>query len=278
MATYQLREMSFGEILDGGFAVYRRHFGVLVGIAVVCTGIPAVLNMYMTMVGMEFVSLGVVFLWIVLMGIGGLIAAGATVHVISEAYLGRLPSLGGALRFAMGKLGKIFVAGLAKYLIIILASMVPITVGIIAGFAVSDLILRSLIVGVCMIVAVVVSIMLLAGYAVVTQAVVLEQETAATQGLNRSWELTSGFRLKAFGIGVVLSLLLSIPFLAAGALEAFFPRFAIVINGGSSLLQFILYPVLPSALTLFYYDLRVRCEAFDIEFLGRQMGIVPEGE
>jgi hypothetical protein len=117
MATYQIREMSFGEILDGAFAVYRRHFGVLVGIAVVCTGLPAVIYMYMTMVGFAFVSAVTVLVWLVLYGVGGLVAAGATIHVIAQAYLGEVPRLGESIRFAWGEIGRIFVAGLAKYLI-----------------------------------------------------------------------------------------------------------------------------------------------------------------
>jgi len=277
MATYQIREMSFGEILDGAFAVYRRHFGVLVGIAVVCTGLPAVLYMYMTMVGIEFVSAWTVLVWLVLYGVGGLVAAGATIHVISQAYLGQMPRLGEAIRFAWGKIGKIFVAGLAKYLIISLVSSVPLVIGFVVGMVTADPIIGAASLGVTFIIAIGLAVAFAAGYAVVTQVVVLEQETPATQGLRRSWMLTRGFRLKAFGVGVVLAILMSLPFLAAGVLEALLPNLTVLLGGGSSLLQFIIYPVLPSALTLLYYDLRVRKEAFDIAFLGQQLGIVTGG-
>ncbi|UCG87004.1 MAG: hypothetical protein JSW71_00190 [Gemmatimonadota bacterium] len=277
MATYQIRELSFGEILDGAFAVYRAHFGLLVGIAVICTGLPAVIYMYMTMVGIEFVSAGTVLVWLVLYGVGGLMAAGATIHVISQAYLGQMPRLGEAIRFALGKIGKIFVAGLAKYLIILLASFVPLTIGFVVAMVVADPIVGAAVLGVTLVVATGVAVVFSAAYAVVTQVVVLEQETPATQGLRRSWILTRGFRFKAFGVGVVLGVLMSLPFLAAGVLEAVLPDFAVLFSGGSSLLQFIIYPVLPSALTLLYYDLRVRQEAFDIAFLSRQLGVVTEG-
>jgi hypothetical protein len=273
MATYQIREMSFGEILDGAFAVYRMHFGVLVAIAVVCTGLPAVLSVYMTMVGIEFVSPGIVLLWLVLYGVGGLLAAGATIYVISQAYLGQVPQLGESLRFAWGKISKIFIAGLAKYLVISLVSLGPLVIGFAVTTAVADPVVGAVSLGITLIAAIGIAVVFTAAYAVVTQVVVLEQETPAAQGLRRSWLLTRGFRVKAFAVGVVLSILMSLPFLAAGVLEVLFPGFAVLLSGGSSLLQFIIYPVLPSALTLLYYDLRVRREAFDITYLSKQLGL-----
>src|SRR6266540_976588 len=36
MTTYQLRPLSIGEILDGALVLLRRHFGLVLGIAVVC--------------------------------------------------------------------------------------------------------------------------------------------------------------------------------------------------------------------------------------------------
>jgi len=35
----------------------------------------------------------------------------------------------------------------------------------------------------------------------------------------------------------------------------------------------VLYPVFAAVFTLFYYDLRVRKEAFDVELLGQQLGL-----
>ena len=46
------------------------------------------------------------------------------------------------------------------------------------------------------------------------------------------------------------------------------PVFAVV----GSLLGIVLAPILPCALTLAYYDLRVRREAFDIQILSEQLG------
>ena len=39
-------------------------------------------------------------------------------------------------------------------------------------------------------------------------------------------------------------------------------------------LPLILTPVLAAVITLMYYDLRVRREAFDLQVLGQQLGII----
>jgi hypothetical protein len=273
MATYELRVLKFGEILDGAFAVYRRHFGVLVGVAAACTGIPTVINVYMSMVGMESVHPGTLLLWVFLYGVGGLIAAGATIRVVSEAYLGLDPELGESIRFALGKMGKIFFSGLAKYLMIGLPWLGAAIVMGILGAVVQDFVLVTLVGAAVVVGTMIAMLVLVAGYSVVTQAVVLEDDTSATEGLGRSWELTKGFRTKAFFLGVVLWVLLSLPIIASSGLTILSPGLEAPIAGFAGLLQLIIYPVYACAFTLLYYDLRVRKEAFDIEYLGRQLGI-----
>jgi len=46
------------------------------------------------------------------------------------------------------------------------------------------------------------------------------------------------------------------------------PLFVVV----ASLMGIVLAPILPCAITLLYYDLRVRREAFDLQILSDQMG------
>jgi hypothetical protein len=240
MATYQMRAMSLGEILDGALAVYRRHFGALFGIAVVCYGIPALLDVYVELRGGVFFAAGMWLLARVLSAVGGLIAAGATVKVVSDAYLGAEPVMGDAMHFAVGRMVRILVAGVAKYVLVFLASLLLIVPGIIVA----------------------------CGYAVVVQTVVLEDLRASTDALSRSWTLTRGFKGKVFLLYVVLFVLLTVPVIAASAVAAFIPVAAVLV----ALVQLLIYPVFGCALTLFYYDLRVRKEAFDLEHLSRQIG------
>ncbi len=275
MATYQLRALSFGEILDGAFAVYRHNLGILVGISAICTGIPSIVNVYMSAVGIEFVSVWIILLWMILYSVGGLIAAGATIHVISEAYLGIAARLGEAIQFALGKMTKIFVAGLSKYLIISLAVIVPVIIGSVA-IAFADALTGAVLFTLGMIAAIIVAFVMIAGYSVVIQAAVLEPDTSAVESLRRSWMLTAGYKVKALGLGMVIWILLTLPFVAGTILVEIFPAVATVFITAASLLQLILYPVFASTFTLLYYDLRVRKEAFDIEYLGRQLGITQD--
>lgn len=251
MATYQIRALSVGEILDGAFTIFGRQFGVLMGILVVCLGLPIAFFVYTFLA----LSAGVVtaltglLMFLALLGffVGGLTAAGAIVHVVSEAYLGRSPAVGDALQFALGKIWRLLASGIAKYLLIGLALLLLIVPGIIVA----------------------------CGYAVVAQVVVLE-EGPALGALRRSWQLTKGFKGKALVLGFIIYVLASLPGMAMQFVGAFVPEWALALNAGGQLVGFVLYPLIACTFTLFYYDLRVRKEAFDLEHLSRQLGVPAE--
>ncbi len=273
MATYQLRAMSIGEIIDGAFAIYRRHFATLIAVAVICLGVPTVFNIYAG----DDVGVGA-FLMLALYAVGNLVASGATIRVISDAYLGEAPSTGEALRFALGKALRIFVAGLAKYTIILLAVL---ALGVVAAIAIPVAVgsggsAAPVVALVLLIAAAVPIVVLAAGYAVVIQAVVLEDLPAATDALGRSWSLTRAHRGRAVVLGVVTALLLAIPWLAMLVLVALVPGMLVVLEAAAAALQLFLYPIFASAFTLFYYDLRVRKEAFDLVHLSQQLGLGKE--
>ena len=46
MVSTTLRPLSVGEILDVSFTLYRRHFATLGTIAVLCSGLPVLLSLY----------------------------------------------------------------------------------------------------------------------------------------------------------------------------------------------------------------------------------------
>jgi hypothetical protein len=111
------------------------------------------------------------------------------------------------------------------------------------------------------------------GYAVVTEVAALERSSDA---LRRSWELTRGFRWKALGLWVIaLALLAGLAigagFLAAGV-EALLGKGEALSTVVVALVSLLIYPLLSCVLTLFYYDLRVRKEGFDLEMLSQQLG------
>ncbi|HEX4600858.1 MAG TPA: hypothetical protein VH116_05645 [Gemmatimonadales bacterium] len=248
MATYQLRPLSTGEILDGALTLFRRHLGLLFGLAVVCQGVPAALGVYVDLAGGAVQHPGLSLLIRLLDAFGSLLVAGATMRVVSEAYLGRTPQLGEALRFAWSRLGSVFGASLAAGLVTVLATLALIIPGIVVA----------------------------CGYSVAQEVAALEPG-AASNALARSWALTKGFRLKAL---VLWALSLALVVVCVGGLA--------VLGGAATALSsaletpatilpaallLLLYPLITCVFTLFYYDLRVRKEGFDLEVLGQQLGI-----
>src|SRR3989449_9365303 len=62
-----------------------------------------------------------------------MLVTGATVRIVSEAYLGRTPRLGDALRFAGGRLGVIFGANFLGGLLTFLALLALVIPGVVVA-------------------------------------------------------------------------------------------------------------------------------------------------
>ena len=249
MATTQLRPMALGEILDASFALLRRHAGVFFGIAIVCQGLPTALGLFVQFGGGPQQHFGLYAASQILGFVGYLIVTGASIRVVSQAYLGHEPSMGDALDFAVSKMGRSFSAGFASGILIGLACLLIIIPGIVVA----------------------------CGLAVAVQAAVLEPLAGGTDGVGRSWNLTSGFKWKAFGLYFVVFVLFGLFVLGfgviAGLAAALFPPLMVPAVIGLGLISLFLYPFISCVFTLFYYDLRVRKEAFDLELLSQHLGI-----
>jgi glycerophosphoryl diester phosphodiesterase family protein len=245
-----LRPLTVGEILDTSFSLYRRHFAALATVALVCTGIPLVLRMFLEASGGYLVNLTLGVLYALSLVVLNLLATAATVFIVSESYLGRPLSAWEALRRATPYMGRILVCSL----------LMAIAVGL--GF----------------LLLIIPSVILAVGLALAIPAVVLEPRTSASGALSRSWELTRGARWRIFGLGITLLVLLYVPVVAITSLFALLlPENAGMFSGGSlgmvmaiavgGLVQMFVYPLFYCVLTVTYYDLRVRKEGFDLELL-----------
>lgn len=251
MAAFELRPLKTGEILDGAITLMRRQFGVLFGIAVVCEGLPAVLDIYIDLTGGSAAQPGLALLERLLNLFGTMLVTGATVSAVSEAYLGRPPQLGDSLRYGLSKLGFIFSASIVS--------------GILAGLATIALVIPGIVV--------------FCGYSVVAQVAALEPLKSGTDALRRSWTLTKGFKGKAFVLWIVAIVLIVALALAGGVVgglaAAVNPAFEPVTTVLLAILLLLYYPLLTCVFTLFYYDLRVRKEGFDLEVLAAQLSGAP---
>jgi hypothetical protein len=249
LAIFDLRPLSTGEILDGALALLRRHFALLFGIAVVCEGLPTAVDVYVDLAGGSAAHPGLALLDRLLNAVGTLLVTGATVRAVSQAYLGRVPEVGDAIRYAGDKLGAVFGATVVSGLVVLLATLALVIPGIVV----------------------------FCGYSVAGQVAALEPLHSTTEALGRSWNLTKGFKGKALVLWVVsfaliLVVVMAVGFLGgvmAGAVGAFEPVVTVLL----ALVTLLVYPLISCVFTLFYYDLRVRKEGFDLEVLSEQLGI-----
>lgn len=251
MATMQLRPMAMGEILDASFALLRHNAGVFFGVAIVCQGVPTALSLFVEFGGGPSRHLGLYLAAKLLNFVGYLLVTGASIRVVSQAYLGNEPSLSDALDFAFAKIGRTLSAGFAAGILTVLGLIFLILPGVVV----------------------------LCGLSVAVQAAVLEPVPGGTEGLGRSWSLTSGSKWRAFGLYCVVFVLLVLFLLGfaflAGLAAAMVPVLLVPTLIGVGLFFLFLYPFTSCVFTLFYYDLRVRKEAFDLELLSQHLGAAP---
>ncbi len=250
MTAPVLRPLSLGEILDVAFGLYRALFVPLLLVTIGTQGLPMILSIYITAEGGPLINLPLYLLVLVGSVIASAMASAASTFILSENYMGRRLTAGEALGRAMPFLGRVITLAL----------------------------LTSLLVGLGVLLFIVPGLILLAGLVLATPALVIEGRPHATDAMGRAWALSRGHRWKVFGCLVVTMLLVILPVFALGAATsvASFKSGNVVMTPSvmgillltvAQGLQLMIYPLLYCVLTVAYYDLRVRKEAFDLEVL-----------
>lgn len=260
MAGMELRPLSLGEILDRTFWLYRRHFLLFFGLS----AIPQVLGLAVNLTGLALgqplpspatpfrvdgLSLAVALATIVVMVIGYLFSQGGSVFAISELYLGHDISIAESLRRVWQDLGFLFGVIFLNGLVLVLSFVLL----IIPGFY------------------------MMCRLMVCVPAALIETR-GPTDSLRRSFDLTRGSAGRAFVIlllsfvlGSAVGLLLSTPFtigMMVSMKDPLMLRFWTAMTQiGSSLGNALVQPILLIATGIFYFDLRVRKEAFDLQFM-----------
>ncbi len=237
-----LRPLSLGELLDVSFGLYRSMFVTLLVIAVSVHAIPVVLEVFLQASGAMYafwvLTLASLFLAVVL----GTLGIAATTYVVSEAYLGRRMSAGEALTRAVPLIWNLI---------------------LISFFT-------SLLVGIGFILLVVPGIILLSGFLLSSVVLVVERPPGPVTAMQRSWQLSVGYKGKVFGTVFLAFLLLSIPGMAIGGIWTVVssaPSTSPIPQVLTAVVQVLVYPYLYTVITLVYYDLRIRKEGFDLELL-----------
>lgn len=239
-----LRPLSLGEILDVSFGLYRNLFLPLVVVALVTRAVPLAVSVYIQSAGGLLTNVPLYFGSLILDVVLAAIAAAASTFIVSESYMGRRLTAGEAFRRATPFVGRL------------------ITLGILTGFVIMLGFLLLIIPG----------IILACGLALATPALVIESLGSATTAMGRSWALTRDFRGKIFAALFVVGVLMYLPFFALGGIAAMSLGAGATsgflgVTGLAALLSSLIWPLFYCVLTVAYYDLRVRKEAFDLEVL-----------
>lgn len=285
-----IRPMSFGEILDGSLTLYRRNFGVFLRLAIASLIVPVSLIGYFVFFMLDRAMFSIMMMQLdpilLIMGIlvfvsyiiGTLMMQAGTIRVISDSYLDRPTTFGQAIGLGVSKIWPLFVVGVAKgVLLSVLGGVVGIALAVGAPMMTSSGTGGTLIAIAGAVVGIWLCIWVAAAYGVTTQVVVLERLTSSFEAFGRSWGLTRGSRGRVVGLFIVATLLFSVvPQLVVQVIGTQVAKASASVGMGiliaSYVLPILLLPAISCVVTLMYYDLRVRREAFDLQMLSEQLG------
>jgi hypothetical protein len=301
----RFRPMGIGELLDAAFALYRRNLLLLVAITAVVQVPFAVLNLVLfqllgvgsdldaagargpfaslnssssTLSGPQvaaFKSLSVYFVIVVAVQMFVVLplSLAAMSRAVSDRYLDRPASLGTSYRAALRRGGALLGA-----ILLLLLLVAGITVAMFVGIGIAALlgpvgVVPAIGFGIAWMAA----LPVLAVRSTLFAQTVVVEGSGSLGGLRRSWRLTQGFFWRTFALLLVVFLLQSvvgavIQVPAALLIGGLSPGTQQLIGQALGAVSTVLVsPLSLIALTLVYYDLRIRKEAFDIEMLAASL-------
>lgn len=288
----RFRAQSIGELLDSAFTMYRRKFLLIVAITAMLqlpyiviqlllirtffgsalstalgaggSGFASRQEQTQSVLNLLLVSLGILGAGLVYALVLQPIVQAATVRVVSADYLDRPTSFGDALRHALRRFAALLGFGVLNLLILV----VPGAVLFGLAFAANAPALLVLFVLLWFVYFIFVSIRLQLS----VPAIVLESG-GPTVGIARSWRLTEGSFWRIVGLNVIIAVVsyvlsLILQTLIGAIFGGVDPVTKLLVNSAaSSAIGIFTTPLLLIVLTLTYYDIRIRREAFDLEML-----------
>jgi hypothetical protein len=277
--TFDLRPLSLGEILDRTFTLYRAYFVLFLGISAIPRVLVLILNLAQVFVLIPMgiglggntprapgptaelvgglVAYGILAILAIVVGIVVvLLTQGATIIAVSELYLGRSITIADSFRRVRGDLGTLLG-------VVILNGL-----AVLAGF----------------IFLIVPGIYIMCRLLVCVPAA-LSENLGPTESLERSFSLTKDNAGRAFvilllygALSIGAAILFAAPFEAGAFLSKSSPGLMVfwlaMTQVGAFAAGVLVTPVVTIASAVFYYDLRVRKEAFDLQLLMSPQGIV----
>lgn len=259
----ELRPLSLGEILDRTFSLYRRKFLLLAGISALPSAVVLIFSLAETLLmpnplrgGAAAQSPVAAIVWVfvtlityLLSSLGFSVSLGALVFATADLYLNRPTGIAACLRRAFSNFWRI--VGIAW--------------------------LTSLAVGVGFVLLIIPGIYL-ACRLIITMASGVVEGRGPGDSINRSLALTSESAGRAFVVGLLYAVIYYSLFIALAFCIGIVPAImglkqdtvyltSIGLQVGSFLISAVCAPILALSTTIFYFDLRVRKEGFDLQIM-----------
>ncbi len=234
--TYQIKAMSFAEMLDTAFRILRDHSATLVGLSAVVHVPLAFLNSGIQPAPGQL-AWGRFALAITISLIGTPIVATALTHAIGEIYLGRSTTIGRSLRAAL------------DIIVPLSGTMLLVYLGVLVGFV--SLIIPGIYFSLAW---------------MLTWPVTVLENRFGTTAIARSRELMRGNMGRGVGIVIIGWVIAMVIGGTLGVVFHFVPLLGPLVSG---LAQGLGVAYSSVVLVLLYFDARCRKEAVDLEHLAR---------
>jgi hypothetical protein len=278
MADLDLRPLSLGEILDRTFSLYRKNFLLFLGISAFPHTLILAVNLAQTfltkmptfpmrpgqeqfqanpLAGLLAFGIAGLLIGLIVYMVAFLFSQGGTVFAVSELYLGRTTTIGASLGRMWGQLASLFGVVLLNGMAIAVGFILLIIPGIYVACRLFTCIPAALL-----------------------------EDLGPVSALERSYALTKDFAGRSF---LIYFLYMVLVYSAAGLFSAPFVVGMVfsmknpdamriwmaLTNVGSFAAGVLVTPFLTIATSVFYYDLRVRKEAFDLQLMMNPSGQIP---
>lgn len=268
VGVYEIRALSFGELLDTGLRIVGNHARLLFPLALVIY-LPLGLlqgaaNDVLPDTDLNEMVVGIIaaFIAVILFVlVTSPILMAAITYAVAETYLGRAVTIGSAVRLGMS----LFLPLVGTTLIYMFIVAGVVGGGSIIAFVVAAISGQRWLVILFLPVVAYFAIRLFLSYLLVWQVMVIERDFGMS-ALRRSAALMKGSLLRGLGVMVIASTLAGL--LSGGAALVLYP-FPFAAGLFSGILQSFSVVYTSAVSVALYFDLRCRKEAFDLEHLAQ---------
>lgn len=286
MKQIQLRPMTIGDILDSAIHLYKENLLKFLGI-VILPQIPFLLIAAFIMpLAFKFdprtgATVSQVVAGVIAISILPFAVAAGT-RAISESFLGREITIAQAYNYMLKRLTPLLWTTFLFTVFLVAASFPALVLSVIMILSLINIgievtIFIPVIIFVVIVGMLIPSVFLVVRYSLITQAVIIEGESG-TGALKRSQELIKDHFWRAFALiallyiaTLIFDITIGLSLSLASSLFSSAPIFSIVLSMMSAPGLSIIETFIMISMTLFYYDLRIRKEGFDLEIMAEEL-------